>query len=219
MASSLHRGLDKVAADDSDRDVEYFNPSGEIARHVGRLPHWQQGEVMQFVTFRLGDAMPQSKLRKWKEDRGVWMERFPKPWSPEVEKEYYRRFYGRLEEWLDEGMGSCILRDPKNREVVERTLMYDEGRRVEHLSWVIMPNHVHMIFCPKVELALLLKDWKGLSARRIGTGSIWQRGYRDTMIRDAEHFANAVRYIRRNPAKLGKGEYTLWESERALGVC
>jgi REP element-mobilizing transposase RayT len=163
--------------------------------------------------------MPQSKLREWKEEKATWMQRYPKPWSPEVEQEYYRRFHGRIEKWLDAGMGSCSLRDSEIREIVEKTLMYDEGRRVEHHSWVIMPNHVHMIFSPKVEIALLLKDWKGLSARRIGKGSIWQRGYRDTMIRDGEHFANAVRYIRRNPAKLREGEYTLWESARALGVC
>lgn len=61
-----------------------------------------------------------------------------------------------------------------------------------------------------------MKSWKGVSARRIGKGSIWQKGYRDTMIRDAGHFANAVRYIRRNPAKLRPDTFTLWQSERAL---
>ncbi len=38
------------------------------------------------------------------------------------------------------------------------------------------------------------------------------------MIRDADHFANVVRYIRRNPAKLPAGTFTLWESPRALAV-
>jgi hypothetical protein len=42
--------------------------------------------------------------------------------------------------------------------------------------------------------------------------------YRDTLIRDAGHFANAVRYIRRNPAKLQQGTFTLWQSERALAI-
>jgi hypothetical protein len=63
-----------------------------------------------------------------------------------------------------------------------------------------------------------MQGWKGISARRIGRGSLWQKGYRDTMIRDGEHFANAVRYIRRNPAKLRPGTFTLWQSERALSV-
>jgi len=154
--------------------MEFFDPLDEIEKHGEKLPHWQQGEAMQFVTFRLGDAMPQSKLREWKEEREIWMERYPKPWSPDVEREYYRRFPGRLEEWLDAGMGSCLLREAANRDVLEETLMFDDGKRVKHQAWVIMPNHVHMIFSPKVEIGLLLQTWKGLSARRIGQGSIWQ---------------------------------------------
>jgi hypothetical protein len=59
----------------------------------------------------------------------------------------------------------------------------------------------------------LIQAWKGHSARLLGRGPIWQRDYHDTIIRDADHFANALRYIRRNPvkAKLPVGRYTLWE--------
>jgi len=216
--ASLLLRLDRSGEERSDPVMEFFDPAGEIEKHGGKLPHWQQGEAMQFVTFRLGDAMPESKLWEWRRDRKVWMAHYPKPWSPEVEREYYQRFHGRLEDWLDAGMGSCLLRDPANRDLLERTLMFDEGKRVEHQAWVIMPNHVHMIFRPKVEMELLLKTWKGLASRRIGRGRIWQKGYRDTLIRDAEHFANAVRYVRRNPVKLRKGEFTLWEGPRALKV-
>lgn len=81
-----------------------------------------------------------------------------------------------------------------------------------------MSNHVHLIFTARARLEQLMKSWKGISARRIGKGSIWQKGYRDTIIRDATHFANAVRYIRQNPAKLPPGTYTLWHSERALAI-
>jgi len=64
----------------------------------------------------------------------------------------------------------------------------------------------------------LMQVWKGVAARRLGRGSIWQKNYRDTLIRDASHFANAVRYIRRNPANLKPGTFTLWESDRALAI-
>lgn len=67
-------------------------------------------------------------------------------------------------------------------------------------------------------MAELIKIWKGVSARKIGQGNIWQKNYRDTLIRDSIHYANAVRYIRRNPAKLNPGEFSLWQSERAQGV-
>jgi hypothetical protein len=40
---------------------DFLNPDGHIQKHGDKLPHWQQGEVMQFVTFRLGDALPSQK--------------------------------------------------------------------------------------------------------------------------------------------------------------
>jgi hypothetical protein len=40
------------------------------------------------------------------------------------------------------------------------------------------------------------------------------------LVRDAAHFANCVRYIRRNPekARLGEAEYLLYESELASTI-
>ena len=96
--------------------------------------------------------------------------------------------------------------------------MFYQGVKVEHHAWVIMPNHLHLLFTPKVPLETLMKAWKGTSAHRIGKGSIWQKNYRDTLIRDAGHFANAVRYIRRNPSKLRPGTFTLWQGDRALAI-
>ena len=64
----------------------------------------------------------------------------------------------------------------------------------------------------------LIQTWKGVAGRRFGMGSVWQKNYRDTMIRDVDHFANLVRYIRRNPAGLPAGTFTLWESERAAAI-
>ncbi len=197
---------------------EFLDPSREIAKHGTRLPHWQQGEVMQFVTFRLGDSMPQAKLRQWRVDRRLWLARHPQPWSDGTEHEYHRRFSRQLEDWLDEGHGSCLLGDPGKRTILEDCLRFDEGTRAVHHCWVVMPNHVHLLFTPLAPLAQLIRNWKGISARRIGCGAIWQRNYRDALIRDAGHFANAVRYIRRNPARLPNGTFSLWQSDRAQKV-
>jgi len=110
------------------------------------------------------------------------------------------------------------LASSESREIVEGVLMFYQGVKVEHHAWVIMPNHLHLLFTPKVPLETLMKAWKGTSAHRIGKGSIWQKNYRDTLIRDAGHFANAVRYIRRNPSKLRPGTFTLWQGDRALAI-
>ena len=94
-------------------------------------------------------------------------------------------------------------------------------------SWVLMPNHVHVLFSLMGE-ARLEKEigaWKSIASRRINarlarSGALWQEDYFDRMIRDAEHFARCVRYIRRNPVKAGlrEGDFELWESEGALGI-
>ena len=190
----------------------------EIDKHRNLLPHWQQGTAMQFVTFRLGDAMPAEKLRVWRERREIWQRANPPPWSTTQEQEYHRRFTARLEYWLDQGHGSCLLADAAVRTVMEEVLMKFQGSRVIHHSWVMMPNHVHLIFTPLQPIEELVGIWKSHSARKLGRGSIWQRNYRDTLIRDEEHFQNAVRYVRRNPRKLRAGTFTLWEGELAAAV-
>ncbi|MES2440577.1 MAG: hypothetical protein V4584_16035 [Verrucomicrobiota bacterium] len=197
---------------------DFLDPARKIHQHGTKLPHWQQMDAMQFVTFRLADAMPATKLRIWKDEHETWKTLHPKPWSAAEETEHLERFVWKLENWLDEGAGSCLFAEPALRGLLEETLMHDEGTRVDHQAWVLMPNHVHLLFTARHPLELLMKSWKGITARKIGLGSIWQEGYRDTMIRDGEHFANAVRYIRRNPARLRPGTFTLWESDRARAV-
>ncbi|MFT4177448.1 MAG: hypothetical protein QM627_12445 [Luteolibacter sp.] len=147
---------------------EFYNPAEDKSEHGCKLPHWQQGEVMQFVTFRLRDSMPVNRILQWKEKLKIWTSLHPKPWTEKIAEEYHRRFVWKLEGWLDEGHGSCLLKDA--------------------------------------------------SARKIGKGSIWQKNYRDTLIRDAGHFANAVRDIRRNPSRLFPDSFTLWQSERAKAI-
>ncbi len=199
---------------------DFLHPDDPIDKRPGKLPHWSQDEVMQFVTFRLGDSIPVGKLRIWREERQVFLNIHPEPWDTVVEHEYHRQFPDLLEQWMDQGSGSCLLGDEASRLLLEEVLMRCQGDKVVHHAWVIMPNHVHLLLKPMVPLGDLVKAWKSFSARRIAGKTIWQANYRDTLIRDGEHFANAVRYIRRNPvkAKLRDGEFTLWQSERALLV-
>lgn len=197
---------------------EFLDGEEGIEKHGGDLPHWQQGEVMLFVTFRLADAMPAGLLRQWKEQRETFLQVHPEPWDEPTKQKYHKRFTGRIERWLDQGHGSCLLRNSANRMILEGVMREGEGCAARFEAWVIMPNHVHLLFAPLRPMAELIKIWKGVSARKIGQGSIWQKNYRDTLIRDSIHYANAVRYIRRNPAKLNPGEFSLWQSERAQGV-
>ncbi|RYD46760.1 MAG: hypothetical protein EOP85_06790 [Verrucomicrobiaceae bacterium] len=199
---------------------DFLHPDREIQKHGDSLPHWQQGDALQFVTFRLADSLPWSLVREWKDLRRQWTANHPKPWDELTEREYHSNFTWKIEGWLDSGMGSCLLGEKGTREPLIESIMRYQGERVIHEAWVIMPNHVHLLFKPLIPLPDLIEAWKSVSARAIGRGPIWQRNYRDTMIRDIDHFNNAVRYIRNNPvkAKLADESFTLWEGERAMRI-
>lgn len=197
---------------------DFYHPERNTTKWGERLPHWQQHQTAQFVTFRLGDALPKEKVKTFMERRHLWLLAHPEPRTPETESEYHRRFTWRIERWLDQGAGSCLLKDRPMRDIVSDVLMKFDGTRVLHHAWIIMPNHVHLLFSPLDDMGKLIGAWKSRSANDMGKGPVWQRNYRDTLIRDAGHFANAVRYIRRNPvkARLHPDEFTLWQSEQAL---
>lgn len=208
-------------------ELQFFNPRHEIAFSANRLPHWQQQGGTYFVTFRLGDALPQDLLRRWTSERAAWLRIHPLPWSPDEDREYQDRFTGAVERWLDAGHGSCLLRRPDCAAIVREALQHFEGERYEHVCWVIMPNHVHVIFVLAIGQSLerVLHSWKLYAARRINqavgrTGNLWQRDYFDRLVRDQQHFARCVRYVRKNPekAKLRPGEYILFESGLARQI-
>jgi REP element-mobilizing transposase RayT len=179
------------------------------------------------LTFSLADSIPSSLRGQWANEREAWLKVHPEPWTNETEREYHRRFSGAIERWLDAGHGACLLRSQDCAQIVAETLRHFEGERVVMISFAVMPNHVHALFVqnPEWPLEKLTQSWKRFAARQINklldrSGNFWQRDYFDRIVRDEKHFANCVRYIRRNPekARLGKDEFILWESQTALGV-
>ena len=102
------------------------------------------------------------------------------------------------------------MKDEGVAEVVADALRAADGRDCVVHSWVIMPNHAHVLFTvAEVPMAALLKGWKGSTGRaanrilgRVGQ-PFWQADYWDTFMRDEEHQQRTVRYIRSNPVKAG----------------
>jgi REP element-mobilizing transposase RayT len=208
-------------------ELHFFNRYADIRFTENRLPHWQQEGAVYFITFRLADAVPHHLHTQWESEREAWLRVHPQPWSTEVERDYHERFSGAIKRWLDAGHGSCILRRPDCAGVVSEALSYFDGDRVAIISSVVMPNHLHALFVqnPNWPLEKLLRSRKSFTSRKINSllgrnGSLWQRDYFDRLVRDEKHFANCVRYIRRNPAKahLQNGEYILYESRPAQTI-
>jgi len=190
---------------------EYFNPLTEIdVRTGGYLPHWEQGEVWYFITFRLADALPRLVVEKIKLERERWREaRDLANLSRRELAEYHQLFSERYENLLHAGNGACLLRDPQNAEIMHDTLRFFEGERYALDEYVIMPNHVHVLVKPFAGhgLVQILHAWKSFSANQINrlmgrTGQLWQHESYDHIVRN-ESAMQAIRlYIRANPGKV-----------------
>ena len=76
-------------------------------------------------------------------------------------------------------------------------------------AFVIMPNHVHILITPHVELAKLTHSIKRFTAREANrilglTGKrFWQDESYDRLVRDHSEFQRIQRYIENNPVRAG----------------
>ena len=111
------------------RDFGYFQPKEPVADLAGNLPHWRQEGVTYFVTFRLADSLPHTKLDEWLRERDAWLVTHPKPWDDATGIAYHRRFTAKFEKWLDAGHGSCILARNEIRSIVANALRHFDGAR------------------------------------------------------------------------------------------
>ena len=210
-----------------------FNPVENVQRTRRALPHWFQEGRTYFVTFRLADSMPREKREQLEAQRNAWMHAQGLKSLDEIEflseedrKEYHRIFTVKIHELLDAGYGSCALRDPENAQIVSNALMFFDGQRCEMISFVVMPNHVHVLTCPiePHSLSELLHSWKRFTSREIHkrtgeTGTLWLDENFDHIVRtehQLEHFRN---YIRDNPkkARLPEGTFIHYDKESGTG--
>jgi type I restriction enzyme S subunit len=180
----------------------------------GYLPHYDDSSLVQSITFRLADALPQDKLRQLEEELKA---------VPEHQLDQQRRI--RIEQWLDAGLGSCVLRIPKIAKIVEDALLYHDSERYRLLAWCIMPNHVHTLIKPLWPLEKIVHTWKSYTAHLGATNEtplhpFWQRDYWDRYMRDDKHLLATLDYIHNNPVKAGlcvKATDWQWSSARFRG--
>jgi|688.fasta_scaffold21335_5 putative transposase len=170
----------------------------------GYLPHRHRAGLLQSITFRLSDSLPQSKLKQLDQELLMF---------PETLRDTEKR--KRIEQYLDAGMGACALRHPDVAACVQDALLHFDGDRYRVIAWVIMPNHVHVLIDPAEPISKTVQCWKSLTARwmlahneRLELGisnphRVWMREYWDRFIRDDRHLWAAIHYIHRNPVKAG----------------
>ena len=202
-----------------------YDPSEKTTISRKKLPHWKQNGCTYFITFRLKDSIPQSKLIDWNQRRILWLNsRGIDPNTPTqclTEKltdsqktEYYQQFTQYYHDLLDSGLGKCELRDPGNSKIVAESLYYFNKTRYNMGDFIVMPNHVHLLVSPLDDwsLSLLLQSWKRRTAREINkrtqsTGNLWQPESYDHIVRNEAQLSRIQKYIADNPKNLRPHEY------------
>ena len=161
--------------------------------HRGYLPHFDGPEQTQFLTFRLYDSMPQELLDKWR-----------------AQSRNDAQFRKKIEKYLDAGHGSCWLRRDDLAQLVSNSLLFHHDKKYDLHSWVIMPNHAHVLLTPLNDFHLdqiehSIKSYTANEANKIlqRKGQFWAIECFDRYIRDRRHFVAVTRYIDNNPVKAG----------------
>ena len=105
----------------------------------------------------------------------------------------------------------------KERELVSQVLLHFHGNRYHLFCFVVMNDHVHVLFRPaeKVAVGKIMHSWKSFTANRLQRlsgrlGSVWQDEYHDRIMRNEKQFYSTVRYILNNPRKRWRTEEYPW---------
>jgi len=102
------------------------------------------------------------------------------------------------------------------RSIVLESCLHDNGTKFDLRVAIAMPDHVHMIFTPRVDmqamevcsLAEIMDAVKGASAHRINkmlgrTGRVWQAESFDHVLRSSESVDAKIAYLLENPVRRG----------------
>lgn len=201
----------------------FFDKWGMVYTTKGSLPHWHQTGKMTFVTFRLYDSIPKKVIddilfeyeQKLSLNRCIYEKK-------EIELLKWEK-YNRIEKYLDKGNGECFLNNLECRNIVAQALLHFDNVRYKIVSYVIMPNHVHVVLMPYGEWMVqdIIKSIKHYSALRINrllgrVGQVWQKESFDRIIRDEQHYQNILKYIYNNPRNLTKDSFSLYFAENLI---
>ena len=157
-----------------------------------RLPHRYPESGWLFVTWNLHGSLPQAM--------------YPPPGKPSAGKAFV---------WMDRCLdgattGPMFLRRPEVAALVAGALGQGSAKGLYGLrAFVIMGNHVHILFRPLQQASRVLQWLKGTTARDANkllgrTGQpFWQRESYDHWVRDERQLERVAAYIEENPVRAG----------------
>jgi putative DNA methylase len=158
--------------------------------HVRRLPHYTAVGQPVFLTWRLHGSLPVNRC-------------FPAELTS-------GKAFVAMDRLLDTARcGPVYLQRPEIATMVADAIRYRDAKEYELHAYVVMPNHVHILITPRVDVSRLMQSLKRFTARQgnrmLGlTGqTFWQDESYDRLVRNQSEFDRIAAYIERNPVTAG----------------
>lgn len=197
---------------------EFFNPHDDTETTYHWLPHISQKEKIYFVTFRLNDSLPKYVLEELDRFRNEFKKVHEQSWTESHSRMLRKMMSRNIEKYLNNGYGSCILGKASVRRHLITAIGSGDGKLYKTGPYVIMPNHVHILFLllGNHTLEQAMRNIRQRSTYYINrelemTGKIWMGDYFDTIIRNDIHLKAAEYYIKNNPRNLSPNNYYLYQ--------
>lgn len=177
--------------------------------HRRNLPHLYYNEGIYFVTYRLYDSIHPAELEK--------LQKILNTKDDEEKKKYFKKYDALLDKPYNDVR---YLLKSEIAEICKNSILYFDGSDIEVICFVIMPNHIHLVFelLNKSKLVGdILGSIKKYSAREANKylnkeGKFWQAESFDRLVRDEKELYNVIKYVLLNPVKAGLVEdYKDWQ--------
>jgi REP element-mobilizing transposase RayT len=155
-----------------------------------RLPHLHAIGIPVFLTWRLHGSLPKNR----------WFD-------PHLTA---GQSFVAMDKLLDHAeSGPRYLAIPEIADMVATSIHYRDPKHYSLHSYVVMPNHVHLLITPNVEVPTLTHSLKRYTARqanltlRLTGKTFWQDESYDHLVRNQEEFRRITKYIETNPVVAG----------------
>lgn len=128
-------------------------PSESITRR--HLPHWFVPGAAHFVTFRLAGSLPAVVLEELRERKELLLrqKRSPEMSAIDHRQRMHKHLFAAYDDYLDRQTDVRWLSDRRIAAMVRTSLYFHNHTRYHLRAYVVMPNHVHVLFEPIIDCA------------------------------------------------------------------
>jgi len=149
------------------------------------LPHLNLHNAFQFVTFRTQESV------------SYYLQKTTINTTESNAKQQLK-----LDQFLDNSNAGAVLYG----ELIAKLILFFQSKdKIEYnlIAISIMPNHIHILFQQILPLPVIMRSIKGGSSFLINkynktTGTLWDKGYFDKVIRNDKQFQTTYQYIKNN---------------------